>query len=260
MDFKVSHFIRFIFAVTLDDVVIMSRYRNLQPKYLNTDVNASTVKHLLQTVNSISKQCKVQYANEDDLERVRSIIYLHRPHLRFRYDLHVPELVMEALMPNSTVSNNIPNQITHNFNYKYDYNTNYPVPTIVPAPVTNVDPFGMPVVSPSPQQPQNATGSTAVPVQNYYINTAPNNGGNVPLQNNNNNNTDLQQAPPQLYAQQQQQQQQHSLRNYKFLSNNNSNIQRQFSYLIQEDLLRRRLPRLQLLFSLLVLIKTMWRL
>ncbi len=185
----------------------MSRYRNLQPKYLNTDVNASTVKHLLQTVNSISKQCKAQYANEDDLERVRSIIYLYRPHLRLRYDLHVPELVMEALMPNSTLSNNTPNQITHNFNYKYDYNTNYPIPTIVPAPVTNVDPFGVPVISQVPQ-PQTTIAPTTVPVQNYYINAPPNNGSNVPLQSAANTGfMSTQQMPPQMYVQQQQQQQ-----------------------------------------------------
>ncbi|ABY65792.1 desmoplakin [Orgyia leucostigma nucleopolyhedrovirus] len=132
----------------------MSRYRNTQPKYINTDVNAGTVKNLLQTINSMSKQCKIQNNNDDISERVRSIIYLHRPHLLSRHDLQVPELLTEALVFNSGA----PNQITHNFNYKYDYNTNVPLQQQQqqPAPPLGlIDQFGMPV------QP---------PVQNYYIN------------------------------------------------------------------------------------------
>ncbi|QWO71609.1 AC66 [Orgyia pseudotsugata single capsid nuclopolyhedrovirus] len=160
--FTRSHFIRFIVessllskleVATLFVVVsAMSRYKNIQPKYINTDVSANTVKNLLHTINSISKQCKVQHNNDDTIERVRSIIYLHRPHLLSRQDLQVPELLTEALVFNS----NTPNQITHNFNYKYDYNTNVPFSQPLPTTSNPIDQFGVPVQ----QQP----------VQNYYIN------------------------------------------------------------------------------------------
>jgi Viral Desmoplakin N-terminus len=97
------------------------RYRN-SAKYRNTDVNSDTVHNLLQTINSMSQRCKNRANTDDILQRIRSIILMHRPHLASRLDLQLPELVMEALSPHSST----PNQITHNFNYKYDYNTNVP--------------------------------------------------------------------------------------------------------------------------------------
>nr|AOL57061.1 desmoplakin [Chrysodeixis includens nucleopolyhedrovirus]AOL57202.1 desmoplakin [Chrysodeixis includens nucleopolyhedrovirus]QGW49190.1 desmoplakin [Chrysodeixis includens nucleopolyhedrovirus]QGW49470.1 desmoplakin [Chrysodeixis includens nucleopolyhedrovirus]QGW49610.1 desmoplakin [Chrysodeixis includens nucleopolyhedrovirus] len=100
----------------------MNRYR---PKYKNTEVNADTVQNLLRTINTMSQRCKTQSSTDDVLQRVRSIILLHRPDLITRVDLQIPELVTEALIPSS-------NQITHNFNYKYDYNSNVPNPPIPP--------------------------------------------------------------------------------------------------------------------------------
>nr|AGE61768.1 desmoplakin [Chrysodeixis chalcites nucleopolyhedrovirus] len=100
----------------------MNRYR---PKYKNTEVNADTVQNLLRTINTMSQRCKTQSSTDDVLQRVRSIILLHRPDLISRADLQIPELVTEALIPSS-------NQITHNFNYKYDYNSNVPNPPIPP--------------------------------------------------------------------------------------------------------------------------------
>ncbi|AGR56817.1 desmoplakin [Hemileuca sp. nucleopolyhedrovirus] len=180
----------------------MSRYKNIQPKYMNTEVNSNTVKNLLQTINSISKQCKIQNTTDDTIERIRSIIYLYRPHLKLRYDLQLPELVTEALMPTGG-GIGVPNQITHNFNYKYDYNTN-----IRPTPTT-VDQFGVPVFPSTPFHPppppphhvyatqtqppvsvsnlssssmpqEQSTGAAALqPVQqNYYIN--PINNSTIP--------------------------------------------------------------------------------
>ncbi|AKC91698.1 ac66 [Lambdina fiscellaria nucleopolyhedrovirus] len=106
----------------------MSINAMLQPKYMNMDVNASTIKNLLQTINTMSRQCKKQRANNESLERIRSIIYSYRPDMKMRgVDLPVPDLVMEtfALMGPHGAPNSLPNQITHNFNYKYDYNTNF---------------------------------------------------------------------------------------------------------------------------------------
>lgn len=73
----------------------------------------------------MSQRCKTQESTDDILKRIRSIILLHRPHLISRIDLQIPELITEALIPNTGS-----NQITHNFNYKYDYNSN--VPTAIP--------------------------------------------------------------------------------------------------------------------------------
>nr|WRQ96519.1 maco-A 114 [Mamestra configurata nucleopolyhedrovirus A] len=98
------------------------RYRT--PRYKNTDVSANTVHNLLQTINNMSQRSKNQAYTDEILDRVRSIILVYRPHLINRSDLQVPELVMEALKPDST--NSMPHAITHNFNYKYDYNTNMP--------------------------------------------------------------------------------------------------------------------------------------
>nr|AKN91029.1 Desmoplakin [Buzura suppressaria nucleopolyhedrovirus] len=139
----------------------MSRYRNLVPKYINTDVNASTVKNLLSTINSMSQQCKRQAVNDDTIERCRSIILLHRPALRERAaSLHITELIMEALSPKQPDSN----QITHNFNYKYDYNTN-----VRPNSAGVImDPFGMPFTN-NAMMTHQPPPSTA-PVQNLYIN------------------------------------------------------------------------------------------
>ncbi|WBB27305.1 desmoplakin [Mythimna sequax nucleopolyhedrovirus] len=98
------------------------RYRT--PRYKNTDVSANTVHNLLQTINNMSQRSKNLAYTDEILDRVRSIILVYRPHLINRSDLQVPELVMEALKPDST--NPVPHAITHNFNYKYDYNTNMP--------------------------------------------------------------------------------------------------------------------------------------
>ncbi|ACH88628.1 desmoplakin [Helicoverpa armigera multiple nucleopolyhedrovirus] len=98
------------------------RYRT--PRYKNTDVSANTVHNLLQTINNMSQRSKNQAYTDEILDRVRSIILVYRPHLINRSDLQVPELVMEALKPDS--ANSMPHAITHNFNYKYDYNTNMP--------------------------------------------------------------------------------------------------------------------------------------
>nr|UWK31613.1 desmoplakin [Spodoptera exigua multiple nucleopolyhedrovirus] len=132
-------------------------YRNV-PKYKNTDVSASTVQNLLQTINSMSQRCRGQANTEDVLQRVRSIILMHRPHLANRIDLQLPELTMEALMPNSTNAS----QITHNFNYKYDYNTNVP---------NAYNPF-----VPSPQLPQSQPQQQPQqqpPLQSFTFNAIP---------------------------------------------------------------------------------------
>ncbi|AIU41301.1 desmoplakin [Sucra jujuba nucleopolyhedrovirus] len=161
-----------------------NRNATAPPKFMNTDVNAGTVKNLLNTINTMSRQCKIQSDTDNVLERVRSIIFLHRPNLRHRTDLHVTELIMEALSPKQ---DDQPHQITHNYNYKYDYNTNFaPGVNNVPPPLPTVDPFGA-IVPPAPQHPQNqapyqqfpnviiANGqpvpaTNALPVQNLYIN------------------------------------------------------------------------------------------
>nr|AIW01502.1 desmoplakin protein [Spodoptera frugiperda multiple nucleopolyhedrovirus] len=131
-------------------------YRN--PKYKNTDVSAGTVQNLLQTINNMSQRCRGQANTEDIVQRVRSIILMYRPHLANRIDLQLPELTMEALMPNSMNAN----QITHNFNYKYDYNSNVP---------NAYNPF-----LPPPQQPMqmpNASQQQPTPLQSFTINAAP---------------------------------------------------------------------------------------
>ncbi|QNV47892.1 desmoplakin-like protein [Alphabaculovirus altersperidaniae] len=134
-------------------------YRNV-PKYKNTDVSASTVQNLLQTINSMSQRCRGQANTEDVLQRVRSIILLYRPHLSNRVDLQLPELTMEALMPNSSNAN----QITHNFNYKYDYNTNVP---------NAYNPFlPQPPPSSSSSQPQQQP-QQQTPLQSFTFNAVP---------------------------------------------------------------------------------------
>lgn len=119
----------------------MSRYKN---NSLNLNSDQGTVKNLLYTINTLSRQCKARDATNETLERIRSIILLYRPDLKIRSELQVPELVMEALMPGASAAsaNNYP-QITHNFNYKYDYNTNY-------IPPAAVDSFGVPISMPPP--------------------------------------------------------------------------------------------------------------
>ncbi|AXU41690.1 desmoplakin [Spodoptera eridania nucleopolyhedrovirus] len=135
-------------------------YRNA-PKYKNTDVSASTVQNLLQTINSMSQRCRGQANTDDVLQRVRSIILMYRPHLANRIDLQLPELTMEALMPNSTNAN----QITHNFNYKYDYNTN--------VPPNAYNPF-LPSSSP-PQPPPSTQQQQQPPLQSFTFNAVPTN-------------------------------------------------------------------------------------
>ncbi|QEI03542.1 DESMOP [Spodoptera cosmioides nucleopolyhedrovirus] len=134
-------------------------YRNA-PKYKNTDVSASTVQNLLQTINSMSQRCRGQANTEDILQRVRSIILMYRPHLSNRIDLQLPELTMEALMPNSTNAN----QITHNFNYKYDYNTNIPP--------NAYNPFLQPPQQPSPSSQQQQQQQQP-PLQSFTFNAVP---------------------------------------------------------------------------------------
>jgi chromosome segregation ATPase len=134
------------------------RYRST-PKYKNTDVSGNTVHNLLQTINSMSQRCKNQANTDDILQRIRTIIVMYRPHLAARLDLQVPELVMEALMPNSTLAN----QITHNFNYKYDYNTNMPN-----AP----NPF-VPQQTQMLQPPTNPNVPANTPLQSFTFNQAP---------------------------------------------------------------------------------------
>lgn len=134
------------------------RYRST-PKYKNTDVSGNTVHNLLQTINSMSQRCKNQANTDDILQRIRTIIVMYRPHLAARLDLQVPELVIEALMPNSTLAN----QITHNFNYKYDYNTNMPN-----AP----NPF-MPPQQTQLLQPTNPNVPANTPLQSFTFNQAP---------------------------------------------------------------------------------------
>ncbi|ACI28806.1 agip105 [Agrotis ipsilon multiple nucleopolyhedrovirus] len=135
-----------------------NRYRST-PKYKNTDVSASTVQNLLQTINNMSQRCKGLANTDDIVQRVRAIILMHRPHLASRMDLQLPELAMEAFMPNSSNAS----QITHNFNYKYDYNTNMPY-----------NPF-MQQQQTSPPLPQ--TNPSATPLQSFTFNTAPASGG-----------------------------------------------------------------------------------
>ncbi|AIZ48652.1 ac66 [Agrotis segetum nucleopolyhedrovirus B] len=139
-----------------------NRYRST-PKYKNTDVSASTVQNLLQTINNMSQRCKGLANTDDIVQRVRAIILMHRPHLATRIDLQLPELAMEAFMPNSSNAS----QITHNFNYKYDYNTNMPY-----------NPFMQ------QQQQQQAppslglqTTTTTTPLQSFTFNTAPASSG-----------------------------------------------------------------------------------
>ncbi|AAZ38265.1 ORF-99 [Agrotis segetum nucleopolyhedrovirus A] len=131
------------------------RYR-VTPKYKNTDVSASTVQNLLQTINNMSQRCKGQANTDDIVQRVRSIILMHRPHLATRIDLQLPELAMEAFMPNSSTGN----QITHNFNYKYDYNTNMP---------QAFNPFLQ-------QQQQQFQQPTVTPLQSFTFNATPTGG------------------------------------------------------------------------------------
>nr|ANS70968.1 desmoplakin [Lymantria dispar multiple nucleopolyhedrovirus] len=150
-------------------------------KYANRYANPNTVNNLLYTINSISRRCQNQNNTDNVLERVRSIILLYRPHLQYRSDLQVPELVMEALMPRTSGANS--HQITHNYNYKYDYNSNQyaPPPPVLPPPPT--DAFGMPLNDasapppappPPPAAAAAASSSTRSPAptslqQNVYI-------------------------------------------------------------------------------------------
>ena len=106
----------------------------------------------------MSQRCRGQANTEDIVQRVRSIILMYRPHLAGRVDLQLPELTMEALMPNSTGAN----QITHNFNYKYDYNTN------VPNAYNPFVPQQPPQQSPPQQQIPQQT-----PLQSFTFNAAP---------------------------------------------------------------------------------------
>jgi hypothetical protein len=152
-------------------------YRNA-PKYKNTDVSASTVQNLLQTINSMSQRCRGQANTDDVLQRVRSIILMYRPHLANRIDLQLPELTMEALMPNSTNAN----QITHNFNYKYDYNTN--------VPLNAYNPF---LPSSSPPQPPPSTQQQQPPLQSFTFNAVPT---NVPATSQGPQQQQQQQQPP----------------------------------------------------------------
>ncbi|AXS67723.1 desmoplakin [Cryptophlebia peltastica nucleopolyhedrovirus] len=120
-----------------------------------------TTKALLKTISALNRRCQAQGSNDEMLERVRSIICQHRPHLQMRLDLQIPELVQEALIPIT-----FPNQITHNYNYKYDYNSNYNQ--------GGMDAFGSPQPPQQmmpPQQnmpPQNYNNQQQLPVQNNY--------------------------------------------------------------------------------------------
>ncbi|AUV65366.1 desmoplakin [Alphabaculovirus myunipunctae] len=125
------------------------------PKYKNTDVSADTVHNLLQTINNMSQRCRNQNNTEDVIQRVRSIILMHRPHLSLRTELQLPELVTEALIPNTS---SIPNQITHNYNYKYDYNTNV-VPNAATT-TTTIPPPQPPPASPFPPTPPAPSSSS----------------------------------------------------------------------------------------------------
>lgn len=107
----------------------------------------------------MSQRCRGQANNDDIVQRVRSIILMHRPHLATRIDLQLPELVMEALMPNSSNAN----QITHNFNYKYDYNTNMP---------NAFNPFMQQQLQ-QPPPPTTQQPGAAPPLQSFTFNTAP---------------------------------------------------------------------------------------
>nr|UPO71235.1 orf55 [Trichoplusia ni single nucleopolyhedrovirus] len=145
----------------------MNRYR---PKYKNTEVNADTVQNLLRTINTMSQRCKTQSSTDDVLQRVRSIILLHRPDLISRVDdLQIPELVTEALIPSS-------NQITHNFNYKYDYNSNVPNPPIPPP----LNPFTANTAGTSYQFDQ----KPLQPVQMFTFNQTPSTTMAPPSQSN----------------------------------------------------------------------------
>lgn len=167
----------------------MSRYINNPLPFNNTNINnnnASTVNNLLKTISTMSQQCKDQRANDEILARIRSIIYLYRPHLKGRRELQITELVMEALVPSTPaalVSAAGGKQITHNYNYKYDYNTNY-IPNM-PATMTNTtstapatDSFGVPIGTvpnyPTTNVDYTRFYSQAQPaVQNLYINAVP---------------------------------------------------------------------------------------
>ena len=118
----------------------------------------------------MSRRCKTQSNTDDVLERIRSIIVLHRPHL-ISSPLQLPELIVEALNPYA------PQQITHNFNYKYDYNSNVGGNAVG----GGFDPFGAPSQPPAPPQPPpgfppthpTASSSTAPPVQMISYNQIP---------------------------------------------------------------------------------------
>ncbi|ABI35740.1 desmoplakin [Ectropis obliqua nucleopolyhedrovirus] len=140
----------------------MSRNYAQQPKYLGTDVNAKTVKSLLNTINTISQQAKTFSATEDILQRIRIIIYTYRPHLQGRHHLNLTDLLTEALVPNSDRST------THNYNYKYDYNTNQPPP---------INSFGMPMSNPFYGNPQQPMPPPHLLNQNYYIHNNGSSGG-----------------------------------------------------------------------------------
>lgn len=94
---------------------------------------------------------------------------MYRPHLANRIDLQLPELTMEALMPNSTNAS----QITHNFNYKYDYNTNVPnaYNPFLPTPQPTQQP-------PSQMQPQQ---QQQPPLQSFTFNAVPPTGTTTTL-------------------------------------------------------------------------------
>ncbi|QEI03603.1 desmoplakin [Rachiplusia nu nucleopolyhedrovirus] len=161
----------------------MNRYRTITPKYKNTDVNAGTVQNLLRTINTMSQRCKTQESTDEVLKRIRSIILLHRPHLISRHDLQIPELITEALVPNTG------NQITHNFNYKYDYNSNVPN-SIPPNPFINAN-------DQSQQQFYN-NGSTP-PVQMFTFNQTPAGSMTAPPMYGSSLNPQQQQPQQQFY-------------------------------------------------------------
>ncbi|AUF81582.1 ac66 [Malacosoma neustria nucleopolyhedrovirus] len=164
--------------------------RFVYPKYRNTDINQNTVQTLLKTISTMSRRCKAQGNTDDVLDRIRSIIVLHRPHL-ISSPLQLPELIVEALNPYG------PQQITHNFNYKYDYNSNVGGNAVGGTAGGGFDPFGAPAQPPAPYQPPpppppgfpqqpTASSSTAPPVQMISYNQIPPSYMYTPNANNNN--------------------------------------------------------------------------
>jgi hypothetical protein len=153
-----------LFVVEDDAIMASNNTRYVYPKYRNTDINQNTVQTLLKTINTMSRRCKAQGNTDDVLERIRSIIVLHRPHL-ISSPLQLPELIVEALNPYG------PQQITHNFNYKYDYNSNVGGNAVGGGGGGGFDPFGAPSQPSAPPQPPpgfspqqpTASSSTAAP-------------------------------------------------------------------------------------------------